>query len=49
MPAKDRTLKTFGLNVTRLRAAKGISQQKLDRGFFAFDRGGIPAYKMTNV
>ncbi|MEI6073473.1 MAG: helix-turn-helix transcriptional regulator [Verrucomicrobiae bacterium] len=29
MPAKDRTLKTFGLNVARLRAAKGFSQEKL--------------------
>jgi len=29
MPAKDRTLTTFGLNVARLRAAKGFSQEKL--------------------
>ncbi len=29
MPAKDRTLSTFGLNVARIRAAKGFSQDKL--------------------
>jgi transcriptional regulator with XRE-family HTH domain len=29
MPAKDRTLSKFGLNVARLRAAKGFSQEKL--------------------
>ncbi|MFZ4682809.1 MAG: helix-turn-helix domain-containing protein [Terrimicrobiaceae bacterium] len=29
MPAKDRTLTKFGLNVARLRAAKGFSQEKL--------------------
>jgi len=29
MPAKDRTLSKFGVNVARLRAAKGFSQEKL--------------------
>jgi len=29
MPTKDRTLTKFGLNVARLRAAKGFSQEKL--------------------
>lgn len=29
MPAKDRPLSKFGLNVARLRAAKGFSQEKL--------------------
>ena len=29
MPAKDQTLSKFGLNVARLRAAKGFSQEKL--------------------
>lgn len=29
MPAKDRTLTKFGLNVARLRAAKRFSQEKL--------------------
>lgn len=29
MPAKDRTLTKFGLNVARLRAAKGFTQEKL--------------------
>jgi len=29
MPAKNRTLSKFGLNVARLRAAKGLSQEKL--------------------
>jgi len=36
-------------NVARLRAATRLTQEKRDRGFFAFDRGGIPSYKMTNV
>lgn len=29
MPAKDLTLSIFGLNVARLRAARGFSQEKL--------------------
>ena len=48
MPAKDRTLSKFGVNVARLRAAKGYSQEKLaekaeiDRTYVSgIERGGL--------
>jgi len=48
MPAKDRTLSKFGLNVARLRAANGFSQEKLaekaeiDRTYVSgIERGGF--------
>ena len=55
MPAKDRTLSKFGLNVARLRAAKGFSQEKLaekagiDRTYVSGIERGVrnPGIKMV--